>query len=251
MLFTLFLKNQNENSDVKPNDVIVKLHKENLAKSPFRETLKLTKKERKAMGIPPDRYYEEEYELTMNPVLGRPTPENLEDIREQIQSRFAQRVPGDGIEDDWESRGPNNVGGRTRGLMFDPNDTSNKTVFAGGVSGGLWKNTDITNASTVWQRVDLPDNLNVSVITADPNNPQIFYIGTGESYTNGDVSGDGVWKSSDGGTTWARVLGGVSGPTVFGSASNITVTSPVSVAGDYNSIESTNFGTQTNSVVAG
>ena len=39
----------------------------------------------------------------------------------------------------WVSRGPNNVGGRTKGLMFDPNDENDETVFAGGVSGGLFK----------------------------------------------------------------------------------------------------------------
>ena len=249
LAFTLFFSNQNSKSDKLTNDDIVKIHKENLNKSPFKETLKLTKKERKALGIPPDRYYEEEYELTMNPLLGRPTPENLEGIRETMEARFRQRVPGDGIENDWESRGPDNVGGRTRGLMFDPNDSTNETVFAGGVSGGLWKNTNISNANSVWARVDLPDNLNVSVIIADPNNPQIFYIGTGESYTNGDVSGDGVWQSTDGGTTWARVLGGVSGPTVFESASNITVNTPAGIAGDYNSRESTNFGVQTSTVI--
>ena len=130
---------------------------------------------------------------------------------------------------------------RTRGLMFDPNDATNRTVFAGGVSGGLWKNTDITSSSTVWQRVDLPENLNVHVIKADPNNPSIFYLGTGESYTNGDVSGNGVWRSTDAGVTWQRVLGGVSGPTTFESVSNITINSPTNIAGDYVSIESSNF----------
>lgn len=233
------------------NDNIVKLHKKNLENSPFKESLKLSKTERKALGIPPDKYFEEEYELTMNPYLGRPTPENLEGIRQDIEASFAQRVPGNGIEADWESRGPDNVGGRTRGLMFDPNDNTNKTVYAGGVSGGLWKNTDITNANTVWQRVDLPDNLNVSVIVADPNDPNIFYVGTGESYTGGDVSGDGVWQSTDAGATWSQVLGGITGPTEFGSASNITINSPASISGDYNSRESTNFGIQATSVVTG
>lgn len=249
--FTILFTNQGSTSDELTNDDIVKIHKENLEKSPFKETLKLSKKERKALGIPPDRYYEDEYELTMNPLLGRPTPENLKSIRESIEAQAFARIPGDGVDNDWESRGPDNVGGRTRGLMFDPNDTSNQTVFAGGVSGGLWKNTNISTPSSTWTRVDLPENLNVSVIVADPNNPSIFYIGTGESYTNGDVSGDGVWQSTDAGTTWARVLGGVSGPTTFESASNITINTPASVAGDYNSRESTNFGIQASSVVTG
>ncbi|GGI56325.1 PA domain-containing protein [Winogradskyella haliclonae] len=250
-IVTLLFPSQNPKSEKLSNDDIVKIHKENLDNSPFKETLKLTKKERKALGIPPDRYYEDEYELTMNPLLGRPTPENLESIRESIENQAFARIPGDGVDNDWESRGPDNVGGRTRGLMFDPNDASNQTVFAGGVSGGLWKNTNISSPISTWTRVDLPENLNVSVIVADPNNPNIFYIGTGESYTNGDVSGDGVWQSTDAGTTWARVLGGVSGPTTFESASNITINAPASVSGDYNSRESTNFGIQASSVVTG
>lgn len=250
-VFTIIVANQNTNSKELSNDDIVNIHKQNLEKSPFKETLKLTKAERKAIGIPPDRYYEEEFELTMNPILGRPTPENLEGIRENMQARLAQRVPGDGIEADWESRGPDNVGGRTRGLMFDPNDNTNRTVFAGGVSGGLWKNTDITDEDTVWERVDVPENLNVSIIVADPNNSNIFYIGTGESYVSGDVSGDGVWQSIDAGATWNRIFGGISGETVFETLSNITVTSPSSIAGDYNSQESTNFGVQATTVISG
>ena len=243
------LKNQNVKPDMFTNDDIVKIHKQNLDNSPFKETLKLTKKERKAAGIPPDRYYEDEFELTMNPILGRPTPENLKDVRESMERSLSARIPGDGVDNDWQSRGPDNVGGRTRGLMFDPNDSSNETVFAGGVSGGLWKNTNISNASSTWTRVDLPENLNVSVITADPNNSNIFYIGTGESYTNGDVSGNGVWQSTDGGVTWTRVLGGITGPTTFESASNISVNTPASIAGDYNSRETTNFGTPASSII--
>ena len=37
------------------------------------------------------------------------------------------------------------MGGRTRAAMFDPNNPSGKKVWAGGVTGGLWRNNDITN----------------------------------------------------------------------------------------------------------
>ena len=56
-------------------------------------------------------------------------------------------------------------------------------------------------------RINIPENLNVSSITYDPNNTNVFYVGTGESYVFGDVSGDGVWKSTNGGLTWSKVLG--------------------------------------------
>lgn len=43
----------------------------------------------------------------------------------------------------WIERGPNNVGGRTRTIMVDPNDITGKTIWAGSVAGGLWKTTNI------------------------------------------------------------------------------------------------------------
>ena len=247
--FFLLYKNQNRNSEILTNDQIVKIHSDNLSKSPFKETLKLTKEERKSSGLPPNKYFEEEYELTMNPVLGRPTFENLPEIRDQIHLMESSRIPGDGLDNDWVSRGPDNLGGRTRAIMFDPNDTTNETVFAGGVSGGLWKNLKISEEGTVWTRVDLPNNLNVSTIIYDPNNFNIFYVGTGESYTGGDANGDGVWKSEDAGATWSKVLGGVSGPITFESASNITINSPAGLAGDYLSVPTTNFGPTITSVI--
>lgn len=219
-----------------------KCHEENLKNTPFTKTLSLSKKERKAMGIPPNKYYEAEWELTMNPETGRPTVENIAALRKQLETeRAANRAPGDASDNSWIERGPTNVGGRTRAVIFDPNDTTNETVFAGGVSGGLWKNTNISNPASVWTRVGIPENLAVSCITVDPNNSNIFYVGTGESYVGGDVNGDGVWKTVDGGATWTKILGGVSGPTFFESASNITVNTPTGIAGDYLSVEATVF----------
>jgi len=49
---------------------------------------------------------------------------------------------------DWKERGPNNVGGRIRALMFDPKDATKKKVWAGGVAGGLWYNNDITSVAS-------------------------------------------------------------------------------------------------------
>ena len=111
-------------------------------------------------------------------------------------------VPGQSEEMKWIKRGPINVGGRTKPAMFDPNDSSNKKVFAGGVSGGLFVNNDISDPESEWQMIPgIPKNLAVSSITYDPNNKNIFYVGTGEIYTRGDALGNGLWKSSDGGVT--------------------------------------------------
>ena len=236
------------------NDDVVALHKQHMSNSPFTEVSKLSKKERKAQGLPPNKYLEREWELTMNPEIGRPESENLKEIKEQM-NRMRQeglasgRVSGDAADNNWVERGPDNVGGRTRAIMFDPNDASNETVFAGGVSGGLWKNTNISSASSVWTQVSISENLNVSSIMADPNNSNIFYIGTGESYVAGDVNGNGVWKSTDAGATWSKVLGGISGATTFVAQSAVTVNSPAGIAGDYACYPTTNFGPEITSTI--
>ena len=106
----------------------------------------------------------------------------------------------------WFERGPYSVGGRTRAILFDPNDATGKRVFAGGVSGGLWVNNDITNASSEWSPInDFWANLSVVCIAADPNNPQIMYVGTGESSTQDNV-GAGIWKTTNGGATWTQIF---------------------------------------------
>ena len=54
----------------------------------------------------------------------------------------------------WQERGPNNVGGRTRSILVDKNDLTNKTVWVAGVGGGLWKTTDITAIAPTWTSID-------------------------------------------------------------------------------------------------
>lgn len=231
--------------------------KKHLENSPFKEQLKLSKEERKALGLPPNKYNEEQWELTMNPALGRPTPHKVAILQKQLLEQrkndlLAGRVPGDAVDNGWVERGPNNVGGRTRAIMFDPNDSSNETVFAGGVSGGLWKNTNISNANSQWTQVGIPENFAVSTITYDPLNTNVFYVGTGESYvghTDGAANGDGIWKSEDGGDTWTNVFGGSTGDSFFVSESVITVNTPSGVAGNYVSYPTTAFGTEITSTI--
>jgi hypothetical protein len=178
-----------------------------LENHPMRKAMNLTKKERKKIGLPPNAYNDQDWLYSMNPVLGRPQPEALFTLYDELTDmRKTLKSPGEDADNPWEERGPNNVGGRTRALLFAPGSTTK--VFAGGVSGGLWVNNDITSAATQWQRVSgVPSNLSITCITVDPNNSQIMYLGTGEVYTWGSVNGNGVYKSTDGGNNWARIFG--------------------------------------------
>lgn len=211
---TLLLTQQPEKQEIPAHIQALRAkHAEFLKNSPFKETQHLSKKDRKNRGLPPNPYYERMWELTMNPALGYPTWGNINRLQEERYSNLhnirgdrQQRAPGDAADNPWVERGPNNVGGRTRVVVFDPNDTNNRRVFAGGVSGGLWVNQDITSAASVWQRVtSVPGHLNVSSFAVDPNNSQIMYLGTGEQYTFGAAVGNGVYKSTNGGNSWTRL----------------------------------------------
>ncbi len=183
-----------------------KQHMEYLNNSPFKNFQDLSKKERKQLRLPPNKYYDQMWELSMNPATGKPEPEKVIALREELHKKRAQRAPGDNVNNPWIERGPNNVGGRTRALLFDPNDATNRRVYSGSVSGGLWVNNDITNANSQWTRVDgVPGNLNVTTITVDPRNNNNWYLGTGEQHSFNDVIGSGVYRSTNGGTTWQAV----------------------------------------------
>ena len=97
--------------------------------------------------------------------------------------------------------------GRIRVTWVDLADATKKTVWAGSVSGGLWKTTDITAALPVWVAVnDFLNNLAITGICQDPTNNNVFYMCTGEAFFNGDaVAGVGVFKSTDGGGSWTQL----------------------------------------------
>lgn len=185
---------------------------EYLASHPYNQREPLSEEQIKALPKKdrPDLANEREFLLTMDPALKRPAPERLfpviKEINELRHNLNQKSLPGS-VGYEWNERGPDNVGGRTRAFMFDPNDNTNKKVWAGGVGGGLWYNNDITNASSQWQSVDdFWVNIAISCIAFDPNNTNVFYVGTGEGWFNIDAQrGGGLWKTTDGGTTWSQL----------------------------------------------
>ena len=180
-----------------------------LAAHPFNTRPHLTPTELRA--IPkrdrPDLAAEQDFLLTMDPATGTVPRERLweaDRVARDLQRAAEARGGGPLVTEAWEERGPTNVGGRTRALMFDPNDPTGKKAWAGGVAGGLWYNDDVTSLSSSWNPVnDFWANLAVVSIAYDPTDTQVMYAGTGEGYFNLDaVRGAGIFKTTDGGATW-------------------------------------------------
>jgi PKD repeat protein len=159
----------------------------------------------------PDLAWLQYQELTKDPALGYTPTDRLQQAylyAEQLRKQNAGLKTSAAITGvQWYERGPNNVGGRTRAILVDPNDATKKTVFSAGVNGGLWKTTDITVTNPVWTPInDFFNNLAIICIAANPNNPLEMYFCTGEGHGNIDAArGQGVWKSTDGGITWNQL----------------------------------------------
>jgi photosystem II stability/assembly factor-like uncharacterized protein len=100
---------------------------------------------------------------------------------------------------DWQLLGPTSIGGRVTSLAVVPGDSN--LFYAGAASGGLWKTRDHGRS---WVCVtDTFAALPIGAVTIDPRNPQIIYIGQGESNFSGDCyPGNGIWQTVDAGTTW-------------------------------------------------
>lgn len=147
-----------------------------------------------------DKAMEQEFYMTKDPVTNEVPREKLLLAHKMYQQTARLR----NTQMAWEERGPSNVGGRTRAILIDANDVTGNTVWAGGAGGGLWKSTAIRSANAGWSPVnDLFENIAISAIAQDPNNPDNIYFGTGEGWFNADaIRGLGIWKSTDGGITW-------------------------------------------------
>ncbi|MGB6132555.1 MAG: hypothetical protein WBG54_12310 [Acidobacteriaceae bacterium] len=78
------------------------------------------------------------------------------------------------------------------------------TFYFGGVDGGVWKTTD---AGMVWTPLfDHEPVASIGAIAVAPSDPKVIYVGTGESDIRSDLaSGDGMYRSDDGGETWTHI----------------------------------------------
>ena len=95
-------------------------------------------------------------------------------------------------------------GGRSAavaGVASQPN-----VYYYGATGGGVWKSTD---GGINWESVSdgsVFGTGSVGAIAVSDSDPNVVYVGMGESPIRGNVShGDGVYKSTDGGKTWKRI----------------------------------------------
>ena len=101
----------------------------------------------------------------------------------------------------WRLIGPFR-GGRVVAVSGAPGDGA--TYFFGSVDGGVWKTN---NAGVTWDPLfDGQPIASIGALAVAPSNPAVIYAGTGESDIRSDLSsGDGVYKSNDGGKTWTNM----------------------------------------------
>jgi photosystem II stability/assembly factor-like uncharacterized protein len=101
----------------------------------------------------------------------------------------------------WRCIGPFRAG-RTVGAAGVPGQPN---VFYIGVNnGGVWKTTDY---GLTWRPIfdDQPTG-SIGDLAVAPSDPNIIYVGSGEGLQRPDLStGDGIYKSTDGGKTWRNV----------------------------------------------
>src|SRR3989475_4882357 len=101
----------------------------------------------------------------------------------------------------WRMIGPHR-GGRTKAAAGIP-DRPN-VFYVGAVNGGVWKSED---CGRTWLPIfdDQPTG-SVGALAIAPSSPDVIYVGSGEGLQRPDLStGDGIYKSTDGGKTWRHL----------------------------------------------
>ena len=113
----------------------------------------------------------------------------------------------------FRSIGPAFTSGRIADFAFNPEKPSE--YFVAVASGNVWKTTN--NGTTFTPVFDNYGAYSTGVVSMDPNNHNVIWLGTGENNHQRALGyGDGVYKSVDGGQSWknmglkeSRQIGGI------------------------------------------
>ncbi|PIF01271.1 MAG: hypothetical protein CR994_01555 [Maribacter sp.] len=98
--------------------------------------------------------------------------------------------------------GPALMSGRINDMEVHP--TNSRIIYAGTAGGGVWKSND---AGSSFKPIFDDYCQSIGSVALDPNDPDnTIYVGTGETWTRNSVSfGDGLYKSTDGGSNWKKL----------------------------------------------
>jgi photosystem II stability/assembly factor-like uncharacterized protein len=78
------------------------------------------------------------------------------------------------------------------------------TLYVGTRNGGVWKT--VNNGTTFESILDSQEALSIGDVAVAPSDENIVWVGTGEAYcARSSSSGDGIYKSTDGGKTWKHM----------------------------------------------
>jgi photosystem II stability/assembly factor-like uncharacterized protein len=114
----------------------------------------------------------------------------------------AQAIQGAIANLRWREIGPVNMGGRVTAIAGLPGDPN--TFWVGGADGGVWKTTNGgTTFTGQWQDEEA---YSVGALAVAPSDANVIWLGSGEGDPRNSVSyGLGVWRSTDGGSTWSHL----------------------------------------------
>lgn len=146
---------------------------------------------------------------------------------------------------EWKELGPKtrvNYGGyvgvgRVNAISFHPTDTA--TVYIGAPNGGFWYSHD--DGASWASSTDKLATLGVSAIISHPERTDEILIGTGDRDGNDDP-GLGVFKSTDGGLSWAESSEGMDNITVGMFAPSPVNPELIYAAGNGGFYKTTDFG---------
>jgi len=97
--------------------------------------------------------------------------------------------------------GPGTMSGRISAIVGVPTDS--KILYVGTAGGGVWKST---NAGASYKSMFDKYCQSIGAIAVNPKNPNIVFVGTGESNMRNSVSiGNGLYKSTDAGDNWKMI----------------------------------------------
>ena len=133
-------------------------------------------------------------------------------VNEDAKAQMYQKG-GDDVS--WRVEGPLNIGGRINCVMLNPEN--NQDILIGTSSGGIFRST---NSGIDWEAIGEDfSNMSIGSIAFNPQNVDEIYVGTGDPNISGTPkTGNGVYKSTDGGLTWEH-----KGPSEVGVVSKLLV----------------------------